>query len=630
MRPYNIYLIWNNGILITKVGIYVIATLFFFAGCKTKSGEVDPIALAPKISKSEIYQVSANEIAIPVGHEISNDSIFETVAFTLLGNSEVEIVVPDAIGSYSIHPLRKKIAGRKNGKKLSFEISQPTNLMVKIDDHPPLLIFVTPKETDIPNPEDKNVLYFGPGTHDVGRLRLKSNQTVYIEQGARVYGTLEGYEVKNVKIMGRGILDGSKHTSWDQRIFGIYFERSENITIEGIGIRENYWWVTEFLLCKNVNISHINLFSFYRNNGGLMMDGCRNFTAKNSFILTNDDCICPHALNAAGNGEPLSKDYLFENLVLYNVHSGNGIRIGASFETEKVQNWTFKNIDVLAHSDGAALYADHSDWAMVENLRFIDFYDEQAYNPTVKFFIDSTRYSCFTGYKNERGNMNNLVFQNLNSPGGEIILSGYDSIHKFNNVYFKASQIGGDAVDSIQDIVANEYVTNVHFTEVDITISKEPETKIILLEATSPDELIIDNSGPGFRSVGFQRVNNDKSFWNGDYHRSPVPKGFSNFKAAIYEPNIKGTYEIYLNWSDTDNKATNARWVVYHTDGYSTQYFDQNNSAGWQLHGTYSLDRSSYVRLLLPGYFEVTDGDVVADAVKFVKVSDASSNSNTK
>jgi hypothetical protein len=612
----------HQSVLINNIKNYVLFVFFslLFSACSKKGGETNPIMLAPTIAKSEIYQVLANKIDIPVGHEISNDTIFETTMFTLSGNNEVEVVVKDPIESYSIHPLSKNIKGTKDGNKLSFEISEPANLMVKINDNPPLLLFVTPKETNIPNPEDENVLYFGPGTHDIGRLQLKDNQTVYIAGGARVYGTLEGYEVKNVKIMGRGILDGSKHTSWEKRIFGIYFERSENITIEGIGIRENYWWVTEFLLCKNVNISNINLFSFNRNNGGLMMDGCQGFTARDSFILTHDDCICPHALNAAGNGEPIAENYLFENLVLYNVLSGNGIRIGASFETESVRNWKFKNIDVIAHTAGAALYADHSDWANVEDLSFINFYDEQAHNPTVEFFIDSTRYSCFTGYKNERGNMNNVIFKNLNSPGGDIILKGYDSEHRIHNVYFIDSQIGGDFIDSKEDISTNEFVTNVHFGEKEIKNNAPAKNEYSELKATSPEEFVIDNGDPNYKSFGFEHNGSEPNFTDNDFDEATVPDGFSNFKAAIYTPNIAGKYDIFIHWGDAENKATNSRWLVSHQEGFNTKYFDQNNSEGWHHHGTYSLNQDSYVRLALPGYLQIADGNVMADAVKFVKV----------
>ncbi len=295
----------------TSFILFLIAP-FLFQMCAKKQVNVNPVSLAPNIARSEIFSVNANAIEIPVGHEISNDSVFETTAFTMKGEVNIELTIPEGIENFSIHPLSKKIPATKNGNKLKFQIKEPSNLLVKINNLTPLLIFATPTETNIPEQADTNVIYFGPGEHNIGRLKLKSNQTVYISEGATVYGTFEGFEVENVNIIGRGCIDGSKHTSWKKRIFGIYFERSKNINIEGIAIRNCYWWVTHFLLCDDVNISHINLFSYYKNNGGLMLDGCNNYSASNSFILTNDDCICPHALNAAGNGEPVAKNYTFK------------------------------------------------------------------------------------------------------------------------------------------------------------------------------------------------------------------------------------------------------------------------------------------------------------------------------
>lgn len=585
-----------------------------------KKARIKAVSLIPGISKSEIYKVFANNVDIPVGHEISKDSIFETTAFTMSDEIEIEISVPDNINSFSIHPLSKNISAIKKGNKLTFKIKEPLKLLVKINNLTPLLLFATPTETNIPDSADTNVIYFGPGEHHVGRLNLKSNQTVYIAEGAKVYGTLEGYEVENVTIKGRGCLDGSLDTSWEKRIFGIYFEKSKNISIEGIAIRNCYWWVTHFLLCENIDITHINLFSFYRNNGGLMLDGCKNYSATNSIILTNDDCICPHALNAAGNGEPIAKDYIFKNMVLYNVISGNGIRIGASFETTKSLNWIFENIDVLAHKRGSALYSDHSDWATMENLKFINIYDEQVGRNTINFFIDKTRYSCFTGYSNERGNMNQVSFINLSAPGGSIILKGFDSSHSINNVNFYNCQIGNKTINSLQDITTNEFVTNVHFWKDSLDLPSVPESSEQCIATTSPDQLVLDNLVTCCRFIGFDYKKSSSAI-NEDYYEAAVPEGFSNFKAAIFEPKITGKYEVYIHWGAFNNKATNAPWIVYHSGGYTTKYFNQNESPGWHRHGIYEFNGSSYVRLALPGYFRITDGNVVADAVKFVKIN---------
>ena len=53
-------------------------------------------------------------------------------------------------------------------------------------------------------------MYFGPGEHDVGRIVPKSGQTIYIDSGAVVYGEIFAWDVENVTIAGRGILDHSK------------------------------------------------------------------------------------------------------------------------------------------------------------------------------------------------------------------------------------------------------------------------------------------------------------------------------------------------------------------------------------------------------------------------------------
>lgn len=580
---------------------------------------VVPVPLVPGIEHSDIYTLEVNGKPVSVGIERSAQGVFHTAAFCMERSASLKIRVKDGFAAHSIHPLRLQLGGRRQGRQLSFSITEPLKLMIRFDKRPPFLILATPLEVDIPGPNDPMVHYYGPGTHEVGRLQVNSGETVYLAGGARFIGTIEGECVENVKVMGRGMLDAGQHTTWKERIFGLVFDRSKNITVEGIAIRNCYWWSTEFLLCDQVNISHINLFSFNRNNGGIMTDGCTHFACKKSLLFTRDDCICPHALNAAGNGEQAST-YLFEDCVLYNVTDGNAIRIGASFETREVLNWTFRRIDVLYHQRGAAIYADHSDWATVRNLRFIDFYDEHIGGKgTVDMKIVKGGYSCKTGYKDQRGNFDGLYFVNLQSPAGTIKLQGYDKTHTLNNVHFYNCKIGDNLIDSPNDIT-HKYVENLNFTNDGSEPSAFTVQRQTLPPTSQPIELIMDDGTLGFKAVGFEKQTN----WSSSYGRgcmiASVPDGFSNFKAAIYEPRIEGRYQVYIHWGNHHDKATNARWVVKHADGYAVRYVNQNDSPGWHFHGEYRLDGDSSVRLALPGYFQVANNPVVADAVKFLKV----------
>ncbi len=585
------------------------------------AGTVFPIPATPGVAKDTRFTLKVNGKDVFVGKEVSFGKQYSVACFDMEGEVTVEATASSCFSGFEVMPDRLGMTAEKTGETLTFSLSKPGNVIVKVQGIGYLLILATPPEKNVPLADDPNVHYYGPGTHDVGRLKVNSNETVYIAGGARFIGTIEGEEVENVQVRGRGVLDSSVHTTWEDRIFALVFERSRNIRIEGIRIREAFWWVTEFLLCEDVEIDHLFILSNHRNNGGIMADGCNRLTVRNSFFITDDDCICPHGLNAAGNGEPVGNNFLFEDCVLWQNGNGNCVRIGASFETSEVINWTFRRIDCIGHT-GAAIFADHSDWATVRNLRFIDFHDEQSEGYTIDMFIKKTGYSCNTGYRDERGNFNGLYFVNVTSPGGGIRLAGHDADHKFNDVKFYNCRIGENVIDSLDDITINKYVTNVRF----VTDGSVPEPNLLepkpLPATTSPESLIIDNTSPKFMGVGFDGNSTSPTAYGGDFQVSQVPQGFSNFKAAIYQPLITGDYDVYLHWGDHTGKATNARWIVQHSEGSCTRYLNQNSSPGWQLHGRYKMDATSYVRLALPGYFSIADNPVVADAVKFVAASE--------
>lgn len=583
------------------------------------AGTVVPIPATPGVTADTRFELKIGGKEVFVGKEVSKGIQLSIAYFDVEGTVEVEATAAKDFKDYKVMPSRHGIRATKSERTLRFSITGPKKIVVRVEGVGNLLLVATPLETEVPDPNGPKVHYYGPGTHDVGRLKVQSDETVYIAGGARFLGTIEGEGVENVKILGRGVIDGSKHTTWKDRIFVIIFDRSRNIKVEGIRIREAYWWVTEWLLCEDVEIDHVFIFSNHRNNGGIMADGCTNLTVTNGFFITDDDCICPHALNAAGNGEPVGNHFLFEDCVLLQTGSGNCIRIGASFETSEVLNWTFRRIDCIAHT-GAAIIMDHSDWATVKNLRFIDFHDEQAKGLTINMFIAKTGYSCTTGYRDARGNVDGLYFVNLTSPGGGIRILGHDAGHKFNDVRFYNCRIGSNVIDSMEDLTVNEHVTDVQF----ITDGSAPAPETVAPPeapaTTSPEELIIDNTSKQFRGVGFEYQSEKAGAHNKDLHVATVPSGFSNFKAAIYEPRISGQYDVYIYWGEYDDKATNSRWIVRHADGYAIKYMNQNHSPGWHHHGRYSMDAKSDVRLALPGYFSITDAPVVADAVKFIAV----------
>lgn len=609
-----------------RAALFGLVGWVFVTPVSSLGGSARALPPIPDVVRHAAYGVEIDGVEAFVGAERSNGRIVATCFLEATGPAQLVITLPGPAGDTRISPRHLWETGEnadrvvRSGNHIRVSLAGADKLLVRTPGFEPLLIVAMPREEDPPTAGDPDVIFFGPGVHDVGRLRVRSGQTVYLAPGSRVYGTIEGYEVDGVRVCGRGMLDGSRHTSHPQRIFGLVFDRSRNIRVEGIRIRECLWWVCEFLLCENVRIENLHLYSFYPINSGLMFDGCREVVARDCTILTYDDCICPHALNAAGNGEVVSENMLFEDCLLFNLKtgSGNAIRVGASFETSEVRNWTFRDITV-AERNNAALISDHSDWAAVRNLVLENFHDETGEGYAVDMRIEKTRYSCTTGYRDDRGSYDGVYFINVQTAGGRWRLHGFDGDHRVANVHLYRCTSQGKPITDAGMLETNEWVDPVRICSKRADCEPGHLPPVVKTPGRALTELVIDNGDEGYAAYGFERLTQVPGAMRGDIDTADVPDGFSNFRAAVYEPRLQGRYRIEVHWGDHDRKATNAQWVVFHEAGYTTRHLSQSRTPGWHELGEFELNGDSHVRLTLPGYFVRANWPVVADAVRFTR-----------
>ncbi len=217
------------------------------------------------------------------------------------------------IDKVDIRPLQYDIQCKREGNTLKLQISKPMNFTVEINGyHHALHVFANPKDDFVP---DENTIYFGEGIHDAGLIFPERGQTVYIAEGAVVYGGIHVYQKKNVTICGRGILDASKMlraepcdtvndakarlsaegkrmvSGSEESAMLVY--NSEDVKIEGIIIRDTpNWAVTTRNDCKHIEIDNIKLIGMWRyNSDGVDFCTTSDAVLKNSFIRTFDDCI---------------------------------------------------------------------------------------------------------------------------------------------------------------------------------------------------------------------------------------------------------------------------------------------------------------------------------------------------
>jgi hypothetical protein len=428
----------------------------------TLSNNVVPVPGHPEKSLSPRYTLLAG------GHnvEVKAERFSFDVAMFTMGEEPVEVSVDcdSSFSEFTLKPDRYDIQVTQSGNCLSFTVDEPMNLVLQIPGQTPLAILVTPMETDVPSAADPDVLYFSPGIQDVGVIQPVSGQTIYLAPGALVKGRIEATDVDDVRVCGRGILETSGYSIRSDKTHGILFENCNRITVEGIGLRSyGTWWQSLYLNCTDVEVAQMNIFGVGVNTDGVDIDAVKDFVVRDSFIRCEDDGLGWHSLDAATNGEMITEDVLAENLVIWNTNYGNGIRIGASMEAQLWRNIIIREVDILQHA-GSGIYSDYSDWAWMENLRFEDIVIERGTTP-IYFYIGDTRYSNSTGYLDERGHMDGLVFENVSMNGGTISFYGSGERHRINNLRLNNCVNDGLSVTSLADINVNEWVTDISFNE---------------------------------------------------------------------------------------------------------------------------------------------------------------------
>lgn len=179
------------------------------------------------------------------------------------------------------------------------------------------------------------------GVYRTGPLFLKSDITLELEKGATLLGTeergrypvlpgttfaengegeyylgmwegnplasfaslLTGIHVKNVDIVGEGVLDGNagngdwwkspkkKRGAWRPRM--LFLNGCENIRVQGVTFRNSYSWTIHPYLSRKIDFFNIRVFNDpdSPNTDGLDIESCQDVQVLGADISVGDDCI---------------------------------------------------------------------------------------------------------------------------------------------------------------------------------------------------------------------------------------------------------------------------------------------------------------------------------------------------
>lgn len=320
---------------------------------------------------AKYYQVKVNGVSIPV----YDTPIASYAVFDFSGDVDVEVTTMFDVRWVDVRPLRWNIKPAYTGdNSFIFKMKEPANLSLELNGRirqQPLFIFSGKPEGQIPLRKDPNVIWFEGGKlyKDV-QLELKDNQTIYIEGGAVVQGYIFADGKKNVKICGRGILDGSFIRTMEgapRRLINLM--DCEGISINDIILHNGTTWQTALFHCNNAEINGIRIVSESGGDDGMDIFRCTNVVVDGVFAHTKDDCI---AIKSGGKYPPEdpTENILVKNCVFWNSIWGNAIEVGFELYSSEVKNIRFENIDIIHVEDGAAMSIHNAGQSHVSDIVF--------------------------------------------------------------------------------------------------------------------------------------------------------------------------------------------------------------------------------------------------------------------
>lgn len=262
----------------------------------------------------------------------------------------VRVKVPRGCSSaVQILPARYGIRPETNAfGEVTFAVPRPMRLTLEWDGRRrPLAVFANPPECDVPKPGDAGVVWFGPGYHFSGRIRLGSNETLYLASGAVVMG---GIEVRgtNVTVRGRGILDGAPFPRFQGPTrWMLDFTGCRGVRVEGITIRNPFNWVLVFLDCEDVSVSNVKVCgSRMINDDALDICNSRRVVVRDSFFRCADDVFALKGNLPFGKMPTALENVRIEDCVAW-TDAANVFRVGFECNASRLRRIVARRIDVL-------------------------------------------------------------------------------------------------------------------------------------------------------------------------------------------------------------------------------------------------------------------------------------------
>ena len=381
---------------------------------------------------------------------------------------DVQFLPKGRIGHVSTH----------GDKEISFSSDRPFRVALEREGRiKPLLLFANAEETDLPDFDNPNVIRFKPGVHEIGKLELSDNQTLYLDYGAILYGGVLA-QGTNITIRGHGVISGAHAPRFKGPCGHVLSGRKcRGLKIRDVTVTAPWSWTFTLFGCDGVKVDGVRvLASRMINDDAIDVVNSRNVFIRNSFIRAQDDII---AIKGCDAGERLPVErVLVEDCDMW-CDRANVFRIGYECDAAYMGKIAARNLEILHVTSEyepwkgewphAVFWLQPSGGMPMGNLHFenvhvnLDGYDTHLViaNPRIVRFGDPP-YSC-------GGSVSNVVFRNITADGDRkgrclTVLAGRSPSENVRNVKFENVRVFGKALsERAPDVEIGDFASEVTF-----------------------------------------------------------------------------------------------------------------------------------------------------------------------
>lgn len=246
-----------------------------------------------------------------------------------------------------------------------------------------------------------------PGAYISGTIELKSNITLYLEPGAVLKGSnnisdyvfngflhnemgetlslIYAIDGSNICITGQGEIDLSDCAFMDfNNLFGcsiskseldeiqfqestcsffkrpnqpLFFHNCNNISFNGISIRNSPCWTLTTSKCRNIKIHNLIIENNLRvpNSDAIHISSSKNVIITDCILICGDDCI---AITGITDWDEISEHIVVSNCIMRSRSAA--VRVGHL--ASKVRDVLFNNITIHESNRGIAIFAGDDGW----------------------------------------------------------------------------------------------------------------------------------------------------------------------------------------------------------------------------------------------------------------------------